>query len=158
MTISQGRASRVVGRGDGTLLRIGGRPQREAEMMELAGSHGVRVPAVFEVHADALVLELIEGPLMAHDLARRPWLLRRHLRTLMQLHERIHAIPLDGARLVHFDLHPENVIMSKSGPVLIDWTNAHGGDPEADVALTWLILETGAGVPGRLAGANPSLW
>ena len=41
-------------------------------------------------------------------------------------------------------------MVSRSGPVVIDWTNAHGGDPQADVALTWIILATSAGLPGRL--------
>jgi aminoglycoside phosphotransferase (APT) family kinase protein len=69
---------------------------------------------------------------------------------IVDLHERVHAIPFDGARLVHFDLHPDNVLLGPDGPVLIDWTNARGGDPDADVALTWLIAETSAGVRGRL--------
>jgi len=34
--------------------------------------------------------------------------------------------------------------------VLIDWTNARGGDPDADVALTWIIAETSAGFGGRV--------
>lgn len=45
---------------------------------------------------------------------------------------------------------PDNVLMSPAGPVVIDWTNAHGGDPDADMAMTWVILETSAGPPGRL--------
>ena len=57
---------------------------------------------------------------------------------------------IDGARLVHFDLHPDNVLLGPDGPVLIDWTNAHAGDPDADVALTWLIAETSAGLGGRI--------
>ncbi len=119
--------------------------------MDLARAHGYPVPRVLGVLPDALVLERIEGPLMSVQIARRPWLLRRHMRTLVALHDRLHAIPLDGRSLVHFDLHPENVIIAAHGPVVIDWTNAHGGDPDADLALTWLILETSAGVPGRVA-------
>jgi aminoglycoside phosphotransferase (APT) family kinase protein len=34
--------------------------------------------------------------------------------------------------------------------VLIDWTNAGSGRPEKDVAVTWLILETSGGLPGRI--------
>lgn len=150
MTISQGRASTVTDRGDGTVLRVGGRPAAEARIMELARSHGVRVPRVHEVRSDALVLERIEGPTMGAHLTRRPWLTRSHVRTLVELHAAIHAIPFEGARLVHFDLHPDNVLLSPAGPVLIDWTNAHGADPEADLALTWIIMATSAGWPGRL--------
>ena len=70
--------------------------------------------------------------------------------TLARLHEALHRIVLDGHSLVHLDLHPENVIISPSGPVVIDWTNARSGDAAQDVALTWLILATSGGVPGRL--------
>jgi aminoglycoside phosphotransferase (APT) family kinase protein len=96
------------------------------------------------------VLERIDGPTMGRHLARHPWLLRHHVRTLADLHERLHAIPLDAATLVHFDLHPDNVLLARDGPVVIDWTNAHAGDPDADVAMTWVIMETSAGLPGRL--------
>lgn len=147
----RGRASTITDLGDGTVLRTGGAPAREAELMSLARAHGFPVPRVHEVRADAMVLERVGGPTMGGDVARRPWRLGRHMRRLADLHERLHRIPTAGGRLVHFDLHPDNVLLSPSGPVVIDWTNAHGGDPAADVALTWLILETSAGLPGRLA-------
>jgi hypothetical protein len=148
--IGQGRASQVIDLGDGTVLRIGGSSGREAPIMELARSRGFPVPRVHEVRADALVLERIDGPTMGQHLARHPWLLPHHVRTLADLHNRLHAIPFDGASLVHFDLHPDNVLLARGGPVVIDWTNAHAGDPDADVAMTWVILETSAGLPGRL--------
>jgi aminoglycoside phosphotransferase (APT) family kinase protein len=148
--IGKGRASHVTDLGDGTVLRVGGHSAREAPIMELARSHGFPVPRVHEVEADALVLERIDGPTMGRHLARHPWLLRHHVRTLADLHDRLHAIPFDGATLVHFDLHPDNVLLTPDGPVVIDWTNAHAGDPDADVAMTWVILETSAGLAGRL--------
>jgi aminoglycoside phosphotransferase (APT) family kinase protein len=49
---------------------------------------------------------------------------------------------------VHGDLHPDNVILSPSGPVLIDWTNACAGDRGADLAQTWIILQH-LGLPER---------
>jgi len=147
----RGRASTITDLGDGTVLRIGGAPAREAELMSLARAHGFPVPRVHEVRPDALVMERINGPTMGGDVARRPWRLGRHMRALADLHERLHRIPTGSGRLVHFDLHPDNVLLSPSGPVVIDWTNAHGGEAAADVALTWLILETSAGLPGRLA-------
>jgi aminoglycoside phosphotransferase (APT) family kinase protein len=148
--MTRGRASSVTDLGDGTILRVGGRPEREAAIMELVRAHGFPVPRVADVRADALVLERIDGPTMGQALARRPWELRRHVRTLADLHERLHTIPFDGGSLIHFDLHPDNVLISPGGPVVIDWTNARGGSPPADVAMTWLILETSAGLPGRL--------
>ncbi len=149
--MAAGRASHVTDLGDGTILRIGGRPAEEARMMELARSHGFPAPAVHEVRADGLVMELIVGPSMGARLRRRPWLMRKSIIELADLHARLHRIPFEEGRLVHFDLHPDNVMLGPEGPVLIDWTNAHGGNPDADLAMTWLILETSAGPLGRLA-------
>jgi hypothetical protein len=147
----RGRASHVTDLGDGTLLRIGGDPDREVRIMEHARAHGFPVPAVRELRDGGMVIDRIDGPTMADRLKRRPWQLPGQVRLLADLHRRLHVIPYDGAALVHFDLHPENVLLGPDGPVVIDWTNARGGDPDADVALTWLIFETSAGLPGRLA-------
>ncbi len=150
MTRMQGRASQVTDLGDGTVLRRGGDPEREARLMTLARSHGFPVPRVRDVRHDALVLERIDGPTMSHAIMLRPWRAGRHAAALVDLHERLHRIPLDGAALLHLDLHPENVLVAPGGPVVIDWTNARAGDPRQDVALTWLILATSGGFPGRL--------
>lgn len=48
----------------------------------------------------------------------------------------------DGSRLCHFDLHPGNIMLSKNGPVLIDWNNALVGDPAADAARTAMMLNS----------------
>jgi tRNA A-37 threonylcarbamoyl transferase component Bud32 len=149
----RGRASTLSDLGGGRLLRVGGSPAREARLMEHACAHGYPVPAVFEVRDDALVLEKIAGPTMAADLRRRPWRLARHVRTLAGLQRRLHEIDHpDGGTLVHRDLHPENVMLSRSGPVVVDWTNAGAGDAAMDEALTWVILMTSGGRAGRLAG------
>jgi aminoglycoside phosphotransferase (APT) family kinase protein len=41
------------------------------------------------------------------------------------------------------DLHPLNVLMSKDGPVVIDWPNAARGNPSVDVAVTWILMSAG---------------
>jgi len=61
--------------------------------------------------------------------------------------ERLEALP-DGDRLCHGDFHPGNLLRSKGGPVVIDWTNATRGDPDADVARTDLMLRVGEPPPG----------
>jgi aminoglycoside phosphotransferase (APT) family kinase protein len=159
--IAAGRASEIFDLGDGRVLRrfrAGGDPEREALVMRHAHDHAYPVPRVLDVTADALVLERIEGPTMLHELRRRPWRLRRHASLLAELHERLHqiaappALPAAGPgdRLLHLDLHPDNVILSPSGPFVIDWTNARRGDPALDVALTWVIAATSGGPLGRL--------
>jgi Ser/Thr protein kinase RdoA (MazF antagonist) len=46
----------------------------------------------------------------------------------------------DGQRLCHGDFHPYNVLMSPRGPIVIDWNNAHIGNPLEDVARSTLML------------------
>ncbi len=95
---------------------------------------------------------------MLDELRRRPWTVRRNARLLAQLHERLHEIAAPatlptaglGDRLLHLDLHPDNIILSPGGPVVIDWTNARRGDPALDVALTWLITATSGNTLARL--------
>jgi aminoglycoside phosphotransferase (APT) family kinase protein len=50
--------------------------------------------------------------------------------------------------LLHRDLHPQNVILTQNGPVLIDWEGAARGPAIADVAMTWVIVGF-SGVPGQ---------
>jgi aminoglycoside phosphotransferase (APT) family kinase protein len=153
--IARGREADIVAAGDGRVLRRyhgdpGGRPAREAAVMRHVKAHGYPVPAVLEERPDALVLERIEGPTMGEEALRRPWRLRRHARTLADLHRRLHAIEPppnvppagDGGALLHLDLHPENVLLGRDGPRVIDWTNARLGPPALDVAVTWVILAT----------------
>lgn len=53
-----------------------------------------------------------------------------------------------GDSLCHGDFHPDNLILSRRGPVVIDWMSAVRGDPAADVARTCLILGSNALPPG----------
>jgi aminoglycoside phosphotransferase (APT) family kinase protein len=58
----------------------------------------------------------------------------------------------DGDALLHGDFHPDNVIMTARGPIIIDWMTATRGNPLADVARTSMLLGLGAllpGTPGR---------
>jgi Ser/Thr protein kinase RdoA (MazF antagonist) len=160
--IAAGRASQIFDLGDGRVLRrfkAGGNPEREAMVMRHARKHGFPAPAVLEVGDDSLVLEHIAGRTMLEVVLRRPWTLRRNISILAALHDRLHRIAAppglptaaDGQALLHLDLHPENVILSPSGPVLVDWTNARRGEPSLDVAMTWVIAATSGGALGRVA-------
>ena len=48
---------------------------------------------------------------------------------------------------VTLPLFSKGLILSKRGPVVIDWTNAARGNPLVDVAATWVLLAS-ANVPG----------
>ncbi len=50
----------------------------------------------------------------------------------------------DGQNLCHGDFHPGNILITKRGPVVIDWMTACAGSSWADVARTHLLLTIGA--------------
>jgi aminoglycoside phosphotransferase (APT) family kinase protein len=158
--VGVGRSADVYDLGHGRVLRRyhdRQRPaQREAEIMSWARGHGVPVPEVFDADGPDIVMERVDGPTMLADLARRPWRLAGHAATLARLHAQVHAVPGldwlpvplgDGGSLLHMDLHPENVLMSARGPVVIDWEGAARGPAEADLALCWVVVATSE-VPG----------
>ena len=135
--VGSGGHADVYDLGDGRVLRryrdaaaVAG---REAAVMVHALSHGVPVPEVFDVSGADIVMEHAAGPTMLQDVTRRPWTLDRHARLLTALHSTVHAVPAlswlrapfgDGAVLLHTDLHPGNVILTRAGPRLIDWQGA----------------------------------
>jgi aminoglycoside phosphotransferase (APT) family kinase protein len=134
---------------------------READAMRWVRAHGVAAPEVFDVDGPDIVMERVEGRAMLDGLATRPHRLPAAGRILADLHRHLDAVPApdwlpctypsDAGRfagVVHGDLHPDNVILSPSGPVLIDWTNACAGDRGADLAQTWIILQH-LGLPER---------
>ena len=55
----------------------------------------------------------------------------------------------DGQRICHGDYHPGNVILTKNGPIVIDWMTACMGSPWTDVARTSLLLSIGAKGAGK---------
>jgi hypothetical protein len=87
---------------------------------------------------------------------------QRQGRALANLHQRLHEIAApawlhhapvgEGDRVLHFDLHPLNVILSPTGPVVIDWTGASRGDPAVDVAIAWILMMAGSVSTSRLIG------
>jgi len=64
-------------------------------------------------------------------------------------HALVDALRLpDGNSVLHGDFHPDNIIMSPRGPVIIDWPEAKRGNPLADAARTWLLIRMGTPPPG----------
>jgi aminoglycoside phosphotransferase (APT) family kinase protein len=63
-----------------------------------------------------------------------------------------------GSTLCHGDFHPDNVIMTRRGPVVIDWMTAVCGNSAADVARTSVLLSQGEIPPGTPARALISLF
>ena len=49
----------------------------------------------------------------------------------------------DGDALLHLDFHPDQVVLTRRGPVVLDWMTAAQGHPLADVARTVILLRVG---------------
>jgi aminoglycoside phosphotransferase (APT) family kinase protein len=162
--IASGRDGDIFAFGPGLVLRKtrdGRNIEHEARIMRYAADHGYRVPVVHDVRANGaeIVMERIDGPLMAEAMLKRPWVMPRYASLLADLHDQLHRIAAPewlrqwadgGDQLVHLDLHPLNVLMGADGPVVIDWSNASRGDGLSDVALTYVLL-TCPRVPGPRA-------
>jgi aminoglycoside phosphotransferase (APT) family kinase protein len=155
--IGAGRSADVYAIGQGRVLRRYRAPidvQAEAEIMTYLHRAGYPVPQVHDAAGRDLVMDRLDGRDMLADFGRRPWLIRRHARTLADLHNRLHQIPAPaglarfgissaaGDRVLHLDLHPANVMLTANGPVVIDWVNARAGPAGADVAMAYLIMAT----------------
>lgn len=133
--------------------------------MEFLYQQGYPVPAIEELSGDGLdlVMQRIDGASMVEVLKRKPWTVRAQGEVLADLHNRLHDIAAPpflgpapvgtGDRFLHMDLHPLNVMIGRSGPVVIDWPNARAGDPTVDVAIAWILMRAGE-IPGnRVVGA-----
>ena len=49
----------------------------------------------------------------------------------------------DGETLCHLDFHPDQVMMTATGLIVLDWMTACAGQPAADVARTTVLLRFG---------------
>jgi aminoglycoside phosphotransferase (APT) family kinase protein len=136
------------------------------ELVEVAGRAGI----VFErADGPTMVRALLDRPWRLFQLARQLAELQAGLhrcaappglRTVHQRLERairraagldephkeaairlLNALPA-GGRLCHGDLHPDNVLMSARGPVIVDWADGAIGPPLADVARTAYLLRS----------------
>ncbi|GAA2543780.1 phosphotransferase [Winogradskya consettensis] len=113
----------------------------EAAAMRHVAGLGFPVPEVFSASGGDMVLERLSGPTLAES-GTTP---SEVARILADLHQRLHDLPVwpgapAGTSIVHLDLHPDNVLMTGRGPVVIDWCNARADDPDLDTAMTALIL------------------
>jgi Ser/Thr protein kinase RdoA (MazF antagonist) len=54
----------------------------------------------------------------------------------------LEVLPL-GENVCHGDFHPGNIILTPTGPIVIDWMTASTGSPWADVARANLLLSIG---------------
>jgi aminoglycoside phosphotransferase (APT) family kinase protein len=165
--IASGRDADSFAYGNGRVLRRsrnGRSMATEAKTREFLRSHGYPAPEMFDISDDGvdLVMERIDGPTMVDAAGSRPGKIRSYGRSLAELHSSLHALAApawladapfgSGERLLHMDLQPLNVLLSKNGPVVIDWPNAVRGEPAIDAAVTWILMFSGE-LPTRRAKA-----
>ena len=135
----------------------------EAALMRYLSSCGYPVPAVYDAHGADVVMERIDGPTMLQALFARDITEQAAGEVLADLHNKLHRLAartsLDtAARVLHLDLHPDNVLLGSKGPVVIDWRNATEGSPDLDVALSAVIVaQTAVCDRRRIASARALL-
>ncbi|MER5739298.1 phosphotransferase [Streptomyces sp. NPDC002262] len=151
--IGAGRTADVFALDEGRVVRRyrGGEDATgEAVVMAYLAEHGYPVPAVWPgAEAGELVMQRLSGPTMREALVAGTLSGEEAGELLADLLLRLHAIPprtgADPAhRIIHLDLHPENVFLTLDGPVVIDWATAQEGPPGLDTAMTALILAQAA--------------
>ncbi|MFB4423550.1 phosphotransferase [Streptomyces sp. QL37] len=135
----------------------------ELAVMSYLSASGYPVPRIGPPAAEALPTDLVmrrlTGPTLAEALlsgtvteAEGAELLARLLRELHAIPPRLSQDPED--RILHLDLHPENVVMTPEGAMVIDWLTAGEGPPALDRAMTSVILAQVALDPSFPAGAR----
>jgi uncharacterized protein (TIGR02172 family) len=55
----------------------------------------------------------------------------------------------EGQTVCHGDFHPDNILLTPHGPVIIDWMTGTRGNPLGDVSRPSLLFQTG-GLPPRV--------
>jgi phosphotransferase family enzyme len=154
--IGTGRAADVYDIGNGRVLRRYRTEHDstiEAAGMRAAWDAGYPTPEVYDAEGRDLVMERLEGRTMLEMLGDRPWQYGRIADQLAGLHTQLAALQIDASQvrtrfepaecLVHLDMHPGNVMLTRRGPVVIDWSNVGMGPRGADVATTWILLTIG---------------
>ncbi|WP_433795022.1 phosphotransferase [Actinoplanes sp. CA-252034] len=132
--IDEGRVLRRYRRGDDATA--------EARLMTYLAGHGYPVPHVHSASGADMILERLDWPTMTDAFTAGDLGVDDGAAILVRLHDSLHRLPSRSGRgsILHRDLHPENVMLTARGPVVIDWHNAAEGRPAVDVCLTAIIM------------------
>jgi aminoglycoside phosphotransferase (APT) family kinase protein len=94
-----------------------------------AKMHQLAIPALTS-QSDRLSEQVSAAPGLAETARRR-------------LLVRLASLQNGAQALCHGDFHPDNVLLSEHGPIVIDWPTATSGEPAADFARSRLLLAIG---------------
>ena len=149
--LGTGRTADVYGVGLRRVLRRyrdGRDASKEAEAMRYLFKKGYPVPEVFDVAGADIVMAHLSGATMLKTMARKPLQIPEMAKTLARLQTRLNALappPFlevkfgEPSGIIHLDLHPDNIMMTNSGPVVIDFANIAAGPASADAASCTLL-------------------
>jgi Kae1-associated kinase Bud32 len=132
---------------------------QEARLIPQARRAGVRVPAVLDVDLGRtrLVLEFVPGPTAKEfiERARAPRAAKKRLcREIGRMAGLLHA-----AGIVHGDLTTSNVIVSRRGPVMIDFGLARRAEDDGSRGADLILLEHAfRGLHPEQAGLLDAVW
>ncbi len=131
-----GRPALVVERvhGESLLGRVLQQPHKLVPLARLLG----------DLHADLAAVRIEKLPALRTKLAERIDNVAALSTGLKQLLlNKLSGLPGEDG-LCHGDFHPDNVILSTRGPIIIDWLDATHGPATADAARSHLLLSLAA--------------
>ncbi|MFE7034346.1 phosphotransferase [Streptomyces sp. NPDC057621] len=168
--LGSGRSADVFAIDDHWVLRRyrdGGDVTAEAAVMAYLAEHGYPVPRLRDqqgagdgtAQRSDLVMQRLHGPSMLQALRQGTVTAEEAGAELAGLLHRLHMLPArvcahPAVRILHLDLHPDNVILTSERPVVIDWRNTEEGPPALDCGMSALILAQVAA--GNTAQAAPA--
>ncbi|GHA07450.1 hypothetical protein GCM10010329_32720 [Streptomyces spiroverticillatus] len=133
--------------------RHGGDTAEEVAVMAHLAAHGYPVPAVRAAEVPSeMVIQRLYGKTMLQAFVSgeiteeaAATIVAELLHSLHKVPARVSTHPQD--RILHLDLHPDNVMLTAEGPMVIDWCTTAEGPEGLDWAMTALILAEVAVVP-----------
>jgi tRNA A-37 threonylcarbamoyl transferase component Bud32 len=98
-----------------------------------------------QLHCQIHSVEITSGPMFRDTLESQ---IRKvsnlGAATADQIITYMDSLPVSNLVLCHGDYHPDNLIISERGPVIIDWASARLGCAAADCARTSLLIAVGS--------------
>lgn len=131
--------------------------QREAKMLENLQQLRV-IPEYYEYFSDHakyyIVLEFINGPNLSIKLAQdqKPMEAKEVIKWAIQICEVLHHLHSEDPPIIHRDLKAENLIISGSRLVMVDFGGAREIDPLAGGSTKTQLGTEGYAPPEQLAG------